>query len=183
MLSHIGCKIFASSAKLRLEWEHVNLSSVPRFIVVSGETWEIAPGWLLIERSKNGRPRALPMSGKARELLRTLNGDETRGRYVFHNPKTGGHVADIKTGFNGACREAGIENLTFHDLRHTWATRAAECGVPESVRRDALGHSATTMTGSYTHSSPEAMELAMEMVAGYSREKIFSLTAKSRQVS
>jgi hypothetical protein len=46
-------------------------------------------------------------------------------------------------------------------------------------------HSATTMTGSYTHSSPQAMEmameLAMELVADYSREKIFSLTAKSRQ--
>ena len=72
-------------------------------------------------------------------------------------------------------------NLTFHDLRHTWSTRAAECGVPESVRRDILGHSASTMTGSYTHSSPQAMELAMEVVADYSREKIFSLTAKSRQ--
>jgi hypothetical protein len=31
-----------------------------------------------------------------------------------------------------------------------------------------------TMTGDYTHTSPEA-------VADYSREKIFSLTAKSRQ--
>ncbi len=76
-----------------------------------------------------------------------------------------------------ACRDAGIGNLTFHDLRHTWSTRAAECGVPESVRRDVLGHSATTMTGFYTHSSPQAMEL----VADYSREKTFSLTAKSRQ--
>lgn len=167
---------------LRLEWEHVNLGFVPRFIIVEGETWEVAPGWLLIEQSKNGRPRVLPMSGNAHELLRMLCEDEMRGRYVFHNPKTGGHVSDIKTGFTAACRDAGIENLTFHDLRHTWSTRAAECGVPESVRRDILGHSATTMTGSYTHSSPEAMELAMETVAGYSREKIFSLTAKSRQI-
>jgi integrase len=77
--------------------------------------------------------------------------------------------------------EAGILNLTFHDLRHTWSTRAAECGVPESVRRDILGHSSPTMTSDYTHTSPEAMEKAMELVADYSREKIFSLTAKSRQ--
>jgi integrase len=166
---------------LSLRWEHVNLGHTPRTFVIKGETWDIAPGWLLIERSKSGRPRALPMSGKVRALLHPLCGDETRGEFVFQNPKTGVSVADIKTGFTGACRDAGVENLTFHDLRHTWSTRAAECGVPESVRRDILGHSATAMTGSYTHSSPQAMELAMGLVADYSREKIFSLTAKSRQ--
>jgi hypothetical protein len=37
------------------------------------------------------------------------------------------------------------------------------------------------MTGDYTHTSPGAMEEAMGLVAGYSREKLFSLTAKSRQ--
>jgi len=114
-------------------------------------------------------------------MLRLLFGDETRGEYVFQNGKTGVNILDIKTGFTAACREAGIDNLTFHDLRHTWSTRAAECGVPDSVRRNILGHSPVTMTDSYTHSSPEAMERAMELVADYSREKIFSLTAKSRQ--
>jgi integrase len=28
----------------------------------------------------------------------------------------------------------GIVNLTFHDLRHTWSSRAAEMGIPEHVR-------------------------------------------------
>jgi integrase len=166
---------------LAFRWEHVNLGPTPLTFVLSGESWEVAPGWLLIERSKSGRPRRLPMSGKARGVLQTLHADETRGMFVFQNARTGGPVADIKTGFTGACRDAGIDNLTFHDLRHTWSTRAAEVGVPESVRRDVLGHSAATMTGSYTHSSPQAMEMEMEMVADYSREKIFSLTAKSRQ--
>jgi integrase len=114
-------------------------------------------------------------------MLAGLYEDETRGEFVFQNSHTGLSIGDIKTGFASARREAGISNLTFHDLRHTWATRAAECGVPESVRRDILGHSSPTVTGDYTHSSPEAMEQAMELVADYSREKIFSLTAKSRQ--
>ena len=34
------------------------------------------------------------------------------------------------------------------------------------------------MTGDYTHTSPEAMEKATELVVDYSREKLFSLTAK-----
>ena len=168
---------------LSLRWEHVNLGRVLRTFVIGGETCEVPPGWLLIGRSKNGRPRALPLSGKAQGMLRLLFGDETRGEYVFQNGRTGVNISDIKTGFTTACREAGIDNLTFHDLRHTWSTRAAECGVPDSVRRDILGHSPVTMTDSYTHSSPEAMERAMELVADYSREQIFSLTAKSRQAS
>jgi integrase len=67
--------------------------------------------------------------------------------------------------------EAGIENLTFHDLRHTWSTRAEELGVPHAVRRDILGHAPVTMTDSYTHSSTEARERAVELVAGYGEER------------
>jgi len=78
------------------------------------------------------------------------------------------------------CSDAGIVNLTFHDLRHTWSSRAAEMGVPEHVRRDILGHSSTSMTGDYTHASPEEMERAMEAVARYNRSLLKS-SAKSRQ--
>ena len=40
-------------------------------------------------------------------------------------------------------------------------------GVAEHVRRDILGHSPRSMTGDYTHASPEEMERAMEAVAAY----------------
>ena len=40
-------------------------------------------------------------------------------------------------------------------------------GVAEHVRRDILGHSPRSMTGDYTHASPEEMERAMEAVASY----------------
>jgi integrase len=69
--------------------------------------------------------------------------------------------------FVSACGAARIGNLTFHDLRHTWSSRAAEMGVAKHVRRDILGHSPNSMTGDYTHASPEEMEQAMELVASY----------------
>jgi integrase len=84
-------------------------------------------------------------------------------------------IDDIKKGFVSACEEAGILNLTFHDLRHTWSSRAAEMGVPEHVRRDILGHSSTSMTGDYTHASPEEMERAMELVADYTGQSVLNL--------
>jgi len=71
-----------------------------------------------------------------------------------------------------ACGGRGIANLTFHDLRHTWPFRAAEMGVPEHVRRDILGHSSKSMTGDYTHASPNEMKRAMELVAFYGEQAI-----------
>ena len=45
------------------------------------------------------------------------------------------------------------------------------------MRRDILGRSPTTVTGDYTHSSPEALEKAVELVADYSARRYF----RSRQ--
>jgi integrase len=77
-------------------------------------------------------------------------------------------------------RGGRIEKLTFHDLRHTWSTRAAESGVAEHVRRDIMGHSSQSMTGDYTHATPEAMEEAMERVAVYA-VNYGKTTAKTRK--
>jgi integrase len=158
-----------------LRREHLNFSPLAVTRVVKGEAWEVRPGWLLIERSKNGRPRAIPMSRRVRAILQTLCGAATSGEYVFRSIRTGERINDIKKGFVSACAEAGITNLTFHDLRHTWSSRAAEMGVPEHVRRDILGHTPRSMTGDYTHASPEEMERAMELVASYAGRTDFSL--------
>jgi hypothetical protein len=67
--------------------------------------------------------------------------DATCGTYVFSSPRTGKQITDIKTAWTSALEKAGIDNLTFHDLRHEWSSRAADMNVPEHVRRDILGHS------------------------------------------
>ena len=59
-------------------------------------------------------------------------------------------------------------------MARAFARLAAEMGVSEHVRRDILGHSATSMTGDYTHASTEEMERAMELVASYKREQSFN---------
>jgi integrase len=128
----------------------------------------------LIEKTKNGKPRTIPMSQRVAAILKRLCEDETTVEYIFTSDKTGSRFIDTKKAFTSACREAKITNLTFHDLRHTWASRAAEMGVSEHVRRDILGHSATSMTGDYTHASTEEMERAMELVASYKRAQIFN---------
>jgi integrase len=119
----------------RLRRRDLNFGPVTTTRVINGEVWEVRPGWLLIEESKNGRPRVIPMSRRVRDILRRLCEDVTTGEYVFRSIRTGERINDIKKGFVSACGVAGVSNFTFHDLRHTWSSRAAEMGVPEHVRR------------------------------------------------
>jgi integrase len=118
---------------LRLRRKDLNFGCVSLTRVVRGEVWKIPPGWLLIEKTKNSKPRPIPMSQRIQAILKMLCEDATTGEYVFTSIKTGTRINDMKKGFVSACRDAGIVNLTFHDLRHTWSSRAAEMGVPEHV--------------------------------------------------
>ena len=154
--------------------EHVNLTPRPKSFVIKGETWSVPPGWLIIVKTKKGVPRVIPMSRRVRRVLQHLCEDATCGRYVFSSPRTGGQITDIKTAWATAVQKAGIDNLTFHDLRHEWSSRAADLNVPEHVRRDILGHSSKSMTGDYIHASPAAMERAMELVASYGKGKVLN---------
>jgi integrase len=152
---------------LGLRKDMINFGTEAIWRYVKGERWEIRPGWFLIEKSKSGRPRAVPMSRRVHEILSRICQDDAIGEHVFRNLRTGLNLTEIKRAFTSAVAQVGIHNFVFHDLRHTWATRAAELGVPSPVRRDILGHAPVDMTDSYTHSTPESRARAMELVANY----------------
>ena len=87
---------------------------------------------------------------------------------VFPSARTGVNLVEIKKGFKRACELAGIPHgqstpggLTFHDLRHTFATRLAERAVGETARMALLGQSSTKMVRRYSHATPEAMREAV----------------------
>jgi hypothetical protein len=55
--------------------------------------------------------------------------------FVFYNQKTGEPFVDLDAGLENACKEAKIEGVTCHALRHTFASRLLEREAEESVRR------------------------------------------------
>jgi integrase len=119
---------------------------------------------IYVRETKNDEDREVPMNKTARDLLRSLM-EQVRAkghRYIFANPKTGNPYTMIKTAWWTACRLAGINDLRFHDLRHTFGTRAADAGVPLSAIAKVMGHKSTQTTERYAHATDEGKRRAVE---------------------
>lgn len=86
--------------------------------------------------------------------------------YVFAN-KLGEFIKPdtITKAYCKILREAGISHKKFHSLRHTYATRLSEIGVPLNVIQKLLGHSSIRMTADiYTHVMDEEKVIAVERI-------------------
>ncbi len=116
-------------------------------------------GYILIEQSKSGKARKVPMNGAASSALMGL---PHAAEYVFYNRETKAPVQDIKTAFAAACRRAKISGLRLHDLRHTAATWMIQAGVDIVTVSKILGHASIQMTMRYAHPTPENMKRAVE---------------------
>lgn len=83
-------------------------------------------GVIIVEGTKNGEIRKIPMNKK---LTETLEGAKkvSKGEYVFS--ENGKPYGDVKRGWWTALKKAGIENFTFHGLRHTFGSRLGMAGV------------------------------------------------------
>ena len=69
-------------------------------------------------KTKNGRPRDIPMNDEVRETLAELCKDKRPEAYVFVSPKDSDErQREVKKGFHTACRLAGIEGLIWKDLQ------------------------------------------------------------------
>ena len=99
---------------------------------------------LLIPETKNGTPRRVPLSTAA---LVVLDGLPRRidGR-VFAM-----HTGSISRAFAEVCKAAGIEGLTFHDLRHEATSRLFEKGLDPMEVAAITGHKTLQMLKRYTH--------------------------------
>lgn len=117
------------------------------------------------QRNKSKKARFVPMNSRARQLLLelcTTSGSE----YVFPNRKTGRHIRDVKTAFNRACRDAGLEDFVFHDLRRTGATRLGDAGANAFHIAAILGHEDVNTSQIYTVATDSGLRRAMESLAG-----------------
>lgn len=68
--------------------------------------------------------------------------------------------------FKRACRRAGLEDLHFHDLRHTTASLLVQGGYTLKMVQEVLGHRSVQAANRYAHLSVETKRAALERVFG-----------------
>ncbi len=86
--------------------------------------------------------------------------------YVFPSPRTNEGLVEIKYSFAKAVRDAKIEDLRFHDLRHTTAaTRMGDAGADAFTLAAIFGWSDIRMAMRYTHAMEDAKRRAVEAIA------------------
>jgi integrase len=72
----------------------------------------------------------------------------------------------IKRAYNTAVRAAKLDDVTFHTLRHTFASWAMRRGVTLKELQELLGHASLTMTMRYAHRAPEHLRSAVSRLEG-----------------
>lgn len=120
---------------LALRWENVNLFAQTALLPVT----------------KNGSSRVVPLSRKAVGILEALPNYGTVGPIFPISYMT------MHNCFVDACKRGGIDNLHFHDLRHTATSRLAE-KLPNVIELAAVtGHQTIQMLKRYYHPKAEAL--------------------------
>lgn len=108
---------------------------------------QLADRAILLRDTKNGESRTIPLSSAAIQVLRSLQTTPNTG-WVFPI-KTGRAISHA---FSKACRQAGIVDLRFHDLRHEATSRLFENTDLRDVEIASIsGHKTMDMLRRYAH--------------------------------
>ena len=123
---------------------------------------EVDGDMLRLAEAKTG-PRTVWLSEAAQAVI--ARQPRTGSAFVFPSPRNAARPQSRNLGlWRRARREAGIEDVRLHDLRHTVASQAVARGVPLPTVARMLGHSQPTMTLRYAHVGDREVEEAAERV-------------------
>jgi integrase len=126
-----------------LEWPHIDFYE--RTIAVLGP--ERANG---ARCTKNRTIRIIPMLDDAYEILMNIpRGTDRRVIKIGQNA--------LKMRFRRAVKDAGLVNLTFHDLRHVGTSRLAKIFKDPLTLRLVTGHKDLKSLARYFHKSPQEL--------------------------
>ena len=113
--------------------------------------------------SKNGETRRLALNETARSILSGLKGGSEDQGVIFTNSNGDPFLSSgIATAYKRAIKKSGIHDLTFQDLRHTFASRLAMGGVDLYTIQRLLGHKSQKMTLRYAHLSDGHLQNAVK---------------------
>ena len=118
---------------------------------------------LTVPISKSGKPRHIPLSDGAIDLLKSLPRVDDIA-WVFFNPKTRKPPVSIFYAWDTMRHRVGIRDVRLHDLRHSYASFLVNQGCSLYEVQRLLGHADAKTTQRYAHLSPGALLVAANVV-------------------
>lgn len=150
----IDSVIYKLSSELPVEaWIKFALATAMRLGEIASLRWcdMSADGKSIVIRQRKHprkkRDQLVPLLPAARDLIAKQSRPDLPGKSLIfpQNKKS------ITTAYRLAVNRAGIEDLTFHDLRHEAISRLFECGFDSMVVAVFSGHRDINMLRRYTH--------------------------------
>lgn len=111
---------------------------------------------LVFGTPKNGEERLVPIPPSLMPVLeRYMEGRHSDG-FLLSGTEKPVEPRTLRYRFKQLLKRAGVRDVCFHTLRHTFATECTEKGVEAKVVSEVLGHSGITITlQRYVHLSTE----------------------------
>lgn len=128
------------------------------------------PGWIRLRgtTTKSKKTRWVPVLSNVQAVFDFLkldaNGDEKPAEgHVFSN-EVGEPVKSFRTAWEKALKRSKIRDYHWHDLRHEYASRLAESGVPLVQVKELLGHASIVTTERYNTNRAERLHAAVQVL-------------------
>jgi integrase len=123
------------------------------------------------DKTKSGKTRRVPLNALALEALRSLPRGIDPKAPVFLTLTRDGRDALVRR-YNRALIATGInrdasptQRVSWHTLRHTFASRLVQAGVNLLTVKELLGHSSLVMVMRYAHLADDNLKAAVDILA------------------
>ncbi len=143
LLIFTGCR---RSEILTLRWEHVDFEKE----------------CLRLPDSKTGA-RTIHLNAPALEILSVVE-HQDGNPYVIVGGKPGAHLVNLRKPWQRIRKQADLEDVRLHDLRHSFASVAVGLGESLHMTGKLLGHSQAQTTQRYAHLADDPVKAATERV-------------------
>ncbi len=144
---------------IALQWSDIDFSK--GILTVSKSCYDGKDGLIIDEPKTASSCRTIPLPKQLFPILRGIR-KKSDSLFVVSNHGKPVSVRSYQRSFELILKKLKIAHRGFHSLRHTFATRALECGMDVKTLSEILGHKNPTVTlNRYAHSLIEHKTLMM----------------------